>query len=139
MTEVKKHWVKGSEGWTTALVGGSPYAPDHFLRQYKEIPLRGVKGDALDDADKLNGVEFYGTAYFNETPAREAGDPGIAFEGMAGISLNRAKGRWTQWVNYTPLNVRVSKVKGEWHVATDTTLTAGKIPTSADYANAGVK
>jgi len=139
MAEVKKHWVKGGDGWTTALTQGTSFAADHFLRQYKEIPLRAVQGDTLDDSDKLNGVEFTGRAIFNETPAREAGDPGIAFEGMVGINFTRGKGHWTQWVNYTPLEVRLRKVKGQWTITNDTTLTSGTIPTAADYANAGVK
>src|SRR5580698_7595500 len=31
MAELQRHWRKGSDGWTTAIISGSPYAPDHFL------------------------------------------------------------------------------------------------------------
>jgi hypothetical protein len=138
MAEVQKHWAKGSDGWTSALWEGTSFAPLNYLRQYKELSIRGVQSDELDQSDKLNGVEFSGTAYFNEAPAREAGEPGIAFGGNLGANLTRGRGHWTQWVNYKPSDIRVSKVKGQWKVADDTTLTAGKIPTAADFANAGV-
>jgi hypothetical protein len=139
MAEIHKHWGKGPDGLTTALWEGTSFAPVNFLRQYKEISLRGVKSRTLDESDKLNGVEFAGTAIFNESPAREAGDDGLAFQGLAYIHVNRGKGRWTQWINMTPLDLRVSKVKGQWQVATDNTLVSGRIPTPADYANAGIK
>ena len=39
MAELQRHWAKGAEGWTTAIVSGSPYAPDHFLRQLVATPI----------------------------------------------------------------------------------------------------
>jgi hypothetical protein len=139
MAEVHKHWAKSADGYTSALAEGSSFAPIRFLRQCKDISIHGVLPRTLDDSDKLNGVQFAGTAIFNETPAREAGEAGIAFGGLAGIGLTRAPGRWTGWTPYTPLEIQVSKTNGEWHVANDTTLTAGTPATAADFAAAGVR
>ena len=97
MAEVHKHWAKSADGYTSALAEGSSFAPIRFLRQCKDISIHGVLPRTLDDSDKLNGVQFAGTAIFNETPAREAGEAGIAFGGLAGIGLTRAPGRWTGW------------------------------------------
>ena len=43
MAELQKHWVKGADGWTTARVSGSAYAPDHFLRQFKTLTAHNVE------------------------------------------------------------------------------------------------
>src|ERR1700678_4048416 len=40
MAELQRHWRKGSDGWTTAVVSGSPYAPDHFLRQCRGFRIK---------------------------------------------------------------------------------------------------
>jgi len=139
MAEVQKRWKKDADGWTTARISGSPYAPDKYLRQLRDIVVTGVESYDLAESDKLNGFEWAGEVKFKKLSAREAGDPGIAFEGMAGISLNRSRGQWTQWVEYQPDAIVVQKVKGKWQTHDDTWLVRGSMPTAADYANAGVK
>jgi hypothetical protein len=42
LTAISRHWVKGPDGWTTARTEGSPYAPEHFLRQVHELQVDGV-------------------------------------------------------------------------------------------------
>lgn len=137
LAQIASHCTKGPDGWTTALIQGSPYAPDHFVRQYKQIQIDAIDADDMSDADRLNGVEWHGHITFKQMPAREAGDPGIAFDGMAGI--NRVKGRWSPWFDCTPTWMQLAKVKGKWQFNEDTTLLHGKPPTGADLAAAGVK
>jgi hypothetical protein len=141
MAEIQKRWKKDADGWTTARVSGSAYAPDRLLRQVHEIVVRGVGSDDLSAADKQNGFEWTGAVKFQKTTAREAGDPGIAFEAMSslGAGLMRQRGQWTQWVDWEPEDIQVQKAKGKWQVNTDTWLLRGSMPTAADYANAGVK
>jgi len=139
MTEVQKHWVKATDGWITARTLGSPYAPDHLLRQARELTIEGVQVIPVTDADRLNGFEFVGNVQFKKVPCREAGDPGLAFDAIAGININRSRGQWTQWVDIKPEDVEVQKVKGQWQVHQDTWLLRGTLPTPADYQNAGVK
>ena len=98
-----------------------------------------VYAQEISESDRMNGVEWVGQISFQKTPSREAGDPGIAFDGMADINLRRQKGQWTQWVDYLPEAVRAQKVKGQWQIEQDTWLMRGKQPTAADFANAGVK
>jgi hypothetical protein len=139
MAEVQKRWKKDADGWTTARVAGTSFAPDRYLRQVRDIVVSGVESYDLAESDKLNGFEWAGAVKFKELSAREAGDPGVAFEGMAGISLNRNRGQWTQWVQQQPEAIVVQKVKGKWQTHDDTRLLRGSMPTAADYANAGVK
>jgi hypothetical protein len=55
LTEVKKHWAKTPEGWITARTSGSPFAPDHFLRQLRELTVEGVHTADLTESDRMNG------------------------------------------------------------------------------------
>jgi hypothetical protein len=139
LAEIGRHWVKGADGWTTARSNGTSFAPENLLRQYRELTVDGVNAFDLGDSDRLNGIEWAGEVTFKSSPAREAGDPGVAFEGLAGLSVNRQRGRWTQWVDYQADAVRVEKVKGQWQVSQDNNLLRGKLPTGADFAQAGVK
>jgi hypothetical protein len=50
IAELQRHWLKGSDGWTTAIVSGSPYAPDHFLRQCRALTVDEVKPEDLSDS-----------------------------------------------------------------------------------------
>ncbi|HSZ57827.1 MAG TPA: hypothetical protein VK797_19345 [Tepidisphaeraceae bacterium] len=141
MGEIQKHWAKGPDGWTTARVSGSAYAPDRYIRQMRELTVQGVQSSELTDSDRLNGMEWAGEVTFKSAPCREAGDAGLLLEGMSnlGLSVNRQRGRWTQWVDFQPEAIRVQKVKGQWQAQQDTWLLRGAIPQPADYANAGVK
>lgn len=141
MSEVQKHWDKAPDGWITARVSGSAFAPDRYLRQMRQINVRGVQSSPLSDSDKLNGLEWAGEVSFDPAPCREAGDVGLLLEGMSntGLSVNRQKGRWTQWVDFQPEAIRLQKVKGQWQAQQDTWLLRGAIPQAADYSNAGVR
>ncbi len=68
MAELQRHWLKGSDGWTTAIVSGSPYAPDHFLRQCRVLAIQELKPQDLSESDKLNGFEWVGQAAMKRTP-----------------------------------------------------------------------
>jgi hypothetical protein len=139
MAEVQKHWVKNGEGWVTARISGSAYAPDHFLRQVKQIETDEVTSDQPSDADKLNGVEWSGVVSFKKLACREAGDTGMLLDGLGDTNATRQHGQWTPWSEYLPENMRLVKVKGQWQVNEDTWLLRGTIPTADDYAKAGVK
>ena len=66
MEELQRHWRKDSDGWTTAIVSGSPYAPDHFLRQCRALTIKEIEPQDLSESDKLNGFEWVGAS---ELPA----------------------------------------------------------------------
>lgn len=138
LAEVKRHWVQAPEGWTTARVSGSPYAPDHYVRQIRKIEVASVESNDLGESDRMNGFEWAGEVHFASAPVREAGDPGIVLEGMADVNVNRPRGRWSQWVDYTPGSLHIQKVKGKWQIRPDTWMLSGNLPTTQDYANAGV-
>jgi hypothetical protein len=139
LAEIGRHWVKGADGWTSAITSGSPYAPDHFLRQFRQITVEGVQPAELSDSDRMNGFEWAGEVSFKRAPCREAGDPGIAFDGTADIQVNRQRGQWTQWVDYQPWAIKAQKVSGKWQIDPDTTLLRGQLPTPQDYASAGAR
>lgn len=141
MTEVQRHWTKAPDGWITARVSGSAYAPDRYLREIHDLTVAQVESFDLGESDKMNGLEWAGQVQFRSAPCREAGDPGLLLEGMSnlGISVNRGRGRWTQWVEFTPEPMHLQKVKGKWQIPQDTWMLRGSAPTPQDFANAGVK
>jgi len=138
LAEIGRHWVKGPDGWTTARISGSAYAPDRYLRQVRDLTVDGVDSFEIGDADRLNGFEWIGQINFKPTPCREAGDPGIALEGLADITVMRRRGAWTQWIQFHPESLHLQKVKGHWQIPQDTWLLRGNLPTPADYGQAGV-
>lgn len=139
MAELQRHWLKGSDGWTTAIVSGSPYAPDHFLRQCRALTVDEVKPDDLSQSDKLNGFEWTGELTFKSTPCREGGgQEGLAFEGMSNVTVNKYPGRWSQWVDFTPGPLRLQKQRGRWQFQWDGSYLRGTLPGQQDFANAGV-
>jgi hypothetical protein len=135
LAEVGKHWAKGPDGWTTAITAGTPYAPDHYLRQFRDLTVHSVEAHELDQSDRMNGLEWAGQVWFEKKPYREAGDPGLVADGMAGLSVNRQRGRWTQWVDFQPEPLRVQKVKGAWQIKPDTFLLRGNIPQAQDLGS----
>ena len=139
LTAISRHWVEGPDGWTTARTEGSPYAPEHFLRQAHEFHVDGMVEHGLSDADKLNGLEWAGRVEFKKVSCREAGDPGMLMDAIGDVNAERVRGRWTQWAGIQPDPIQVSKQRGQWPVVADTWLLRGTIPSSGDYANAGVK
>jgi len=139
LAEVKKHWIKTPEGWIMARTSGTSFAPDHFLRQLREITVENVRSAGLSESDRMNGFEWAGQVSFKQAPCREAGDPGIMLDGMAGTGIYRQRGRWTQWVDFQPEPVQVQKVKGNWQINPDTWLLRGTSPGAEDFAKAGVK
>lgn len=138
LAEVMKHWTKGTEGWMTARNTGSSFAPIEFLRQLREITVEGVREYDLSESDRLNGFEWAGEVSFKQAACREVGEPGVLLDGLAGASIFRQRGRWTQWVEFQPESVHVQKVKGKWQVHQDTWLLRGRVPGVQDFAKAGV-
>lgn len=139
MAEIAKHCAKGPDGWTTAKMSGTSFAAIHYLRQYRELTVEGVNSNDLSDSDRLNGFEWAGEVSFKKTPCREAGEQGVVLEGMANVTVMRARGAWSQWIDYQPESLHVQKVKGQWQVQPDNPLLTGKTPGPQDYASAGVK
>lgn len=138
LAEIGRHWSKGPDGWTTAITSGSPYAPDHYLRQFRDLTVHSVEPHELDASDRMNGLEWAGQVYFEKVPYREAGDPGLVADGMVGLNVNRQRGRWSQWVAFQPEALRLQKAKGAWQINQDTFLLRGKPPGPQDLSNAGV-
>ena len=138
LAELGKHWTKGPDGWTTAITSGVSVAPDHYLRQFRELTVHHVESADLSDSDRLNGLEWAGQVVFKSAPCREAGDQGLVLEGMVGLNINRQRGRWSQWADFQPNPIRLQKVKGQWQVNQDTLLLRGQPPQPQDYANAQV-
>jgi hypothetical protein len=139
MAEIKNHWITSPDGWITARAIGSAYAPDHFIRQLREITVAGVQPDEVGDSDKLNGVDWVGSVTFKQSPCREAGDAGMALEGLSNPAVSRQRGQWFQRVDWQPEPVRVQRIKGQWQIDQDKWLLRGTLPTPQDFTNAGVK
>jgi len=141
--ELQRHFVKGADGWTTAVTSGSAYAPDHFLRQYRELVIESVESQDLAQSDRLNGFEWVGRATFKRTVCREAGgQPTFVLDGMADGQQSYAEkqpGRWSQWVDFTPGPLRFQKQKGRWQFQWDGTYLRGQLPGGGDFAAAGVR
>jgi len=139
LTEVKKHWSKGSEGWITARTSGTSFAPVRFLRQLRELTVDGVRSADLSESDRMNGFEWAGEVRFKQAPCREAGDQGIVLDGLANVTTFRQRGRWSQWIDFQPEPVQIQKVKGNWQAQQDTWLLRGTLPGTEDFSNARVK
>jgi hypothetical protein len=140
IAEMKKRFLINGDGWTTVNKSGSSFAPIVVITQLKELSIESVDVLSLNEADKLNGFEWAGIIDFKKTPTREAGESGFVLDGANGSMIDRPKGRWSQWVDYSPPTLQVQKVKGQWQTARqymwmlDTTP-----PTPEDFAKAGVK
>jgi hypothetical protein len=140
MAELQKHWLKGSDGWTTAVVSGSPYAPDHFLRQCRALVIQELQPQDLSESDKLNGFEWVGRANLKPTSCREGGgQSGMVLDGMSNVVVSKQRGQWSQWVDFTPGPMRFQKQKGAWQFQWDGSYLRGTLPGPQDFANAGVQ
>ena len=140
MAELQRHWRKGSDGWTTAVVSGSPYAPDHFLRQCRALTIKAMVPQDLSESDKLNGFEWVGRAEFEPTSCREGGgQAGMVLDGMSNVVVSKHSGQWSQWVDFTPGPLRFAREKGRWQFNWDATYLRGTLPGAQDFANAGVQ
>jgi hypothetical protein len=143
LAELQRHWVKGPDGWTPSVTSGSAYAPDHFLRQYRDLTLDAVESQELSQSDRLNGFEWSGRVTFKHTVCREAGgQPTFVLDGMAEgrqAYAEKAPGRWSQWVDYTPGPMRFQKQKGQWQFQWDGSYLRSQLPGAADFAAAGVR
>jgi hypothetical protein len=137
--ELQRHWQKGPDGWTTAVTSGSPYAPEHFLRQYRALTVAELQVEDLSESDKLNGFEWVGELKFKPTSCREAGGQGgPVLDGMSNVVVGRQQGRWSQWVDFTPGPLHFQKQKGRWQFQWDGSYLRGTLPGPQDFANAGV-
>jgi hypothetical protein len=84
MAELQRHWRKGSDRWTTAVVSGCPYAPDHFLRHCRALTIKAMVPQDPGESDKLNGFTWVGRAEFQPTSCREGG-------GQTGMAWTRCR------------------------------------------------
>lgn len=140
MAELQSHWVKRPDGWTTAVVSGSAYAPEHYLRQCKDLTVNELQPAPVSEADKLNGIEWEGQATFKATVCREAGgDGGMVLDGMGSFGPTRRVGQWSQWVDFTPGPLPFQKTKAGWEFRYDGSYLRGTLPGPQDFASAGVQ
>lgn len=138
--ELQKHWLKRPDGWTTAVVSGSAYAPEHYLRQCRALTVNEMQPAELSEADKLNGLEWDGQATFKPTSCREAGgNGGMVLDGMGSFGPNRVPGQWSAWVEFTPGPLRLTKSKTGWEFRYDGSYLRGTLPGVSDFASAGVQ
>jgi hypothetical protein len=119
--EIAKHWSKGPDGWTTVLHEGEGtlFAPQRFLRQFREMTVESVEPIEVSAADRLNGFDWMGIVSIRTSTCREAGDPGQAFFSLGMLyrtGIDRPRGRWTQWVDVHPQPLDASRVNGLWKV-----------------------
>jgi hypothetical protein len=139
IAELQRHWVKGPDGWTSAIVSGGQY-PDHFLRQYRELAVQEIEPRDLTESDKLNGFEWVGQIRFKPTSCREGGgQDGMILDGMSEAVVSKHAGHWSQWVSFTPQPLRFEKIKGRWQFHWDGTYLRGSLPGPQDFASAGVR
>jgi hypothetical protein len=139
LAELQRHWLKGPDGWTTAITSGSPYSPDHYLRQYRALTAADLQVEDLSESDKLNGFEWVGELKFKPTSCREAGGQGgPVLDGLSNVVVARQQGRWSQWVDFTPGPLHFQKQKGRWQFQWDSSYLRGTLPGPQDFANAGV-
>ena len=140
MAELQKHWIKRPDGWTTAVVSGSAYAPEHYLRQCKDLAIQQLQPSPVSEADKLNGIEWEGQATFKATVCREAGgDGGMVLDGMGSFGPTRRVGQWSQWVDFTPGPLPFQETKAGWEFRYDGSYLRGTLPGPQDFASAGVQ
>ena len=140
LAELQKQWVKGADGWTTSVVSGSPYAPDRFLRQCRALEIKEMEPQDLTASDKLNGFEWVGRANLKLTSCREAGGQGgMVLDGMSNTEVSKQRGRWSEWVDFTPGPMRFAKQKGVWQFQWDGSYLRGTLPGPQDFASAGVR
>jgi len=140
MAELQNHWLKRPDGWTTAVVSGSAYAPEHYLRQCKDLAVQELQAAPVSEADKLNGIEWEGRATFKATVCREAGgNGGMVLDGMGSFGPTRRVGQWSQWVDFTPGPLPFDKSKSGWEFRYDGSYLRGILPGPQDFASAGVQ
>ncbi len=105
--ELAQRWVRAPEGWVsmypsqTYLATGKRAGPDSFYREMKELKFE-VEAGPLSESDKLNGIQYRGTATFSQTPARIYGDPN-AF----------GPAKWSEWKGSFE-TVSMQKINGRW-------------------------
>jgi hypothetical protein len=121
--EIARHWSRGQDGWTTALIEGEefhdPMYYQRFLRQFREMTVESVEPIEVSAADRLNGFDWIGIVSIRTGTCREAGDSGQAFSSLGMLyrtGINRHRGQWTQWVDVHSQPLDVSKVNGVWRV-----------------------
>lgn len=140
MAELQNHWLKRPDGWTTAVVSGSAYAPEHFLRQCRDLAVKELQPAELSEADKLNGLVWEGQATFKPTVCREAGgNGGMVLDGMGSFGPDRCVGQWSPWVDFTPGPLPFQKSKAGWEFRYDGSYLRGTLPGAQDFASAGVQ
>jgi hypothetical protein len=140
LAELQKHWLKRPDGWTTAVVSGSAYAPEHFLRQCRDLTVQELQPSPVSEADKLNGIDWEGKATFKATVCREAGgNGGMVLDGMGSFGPNRRIGQWSQWVDFTPGPLPFQQTKAGWEFRYDGSYLRGTLPGPQDFASAGVQ
>jgi hypothetical protein len=139
ISELQRHWLKRPDGWTTAVISGSAYSPERYLRQCRALVIDQVQPTDLSESDKLNGLEWQGSATLKPTSCREAGgDGGIVLDGMGSFGPNRERGQWSPWVDFTPGPMRLEKTKDGWQYQWDGSYLRGTLPAPQDFASAGV-
>ena len=58
---------------------------------------------------------------------------------MSNVVVSKQRGRWSQWVDFTPGPLRLQRVKGVWQFQWDGSYLRGRLPGAQDFANAGIQ
>jgi hypothetical protein len=108
--EIAKHWVSTPDGWISEfpshvyIATGKRSDAESYYRQLKELKYDIQPGE-LSDADKLNGLQFYGRCVNRASPMRVFNDPNEFIgkkwtewkqsgEGMAAFVVQKKNGQW---------------------------------------------
>ena len=126
--ELAKRWLRTADGWIseypaqTYLATGKRAGPDSFYREIKELKFV-LEASGISESDKLNGVQFRGSATFTQAPTRVYGDPN-AF----------GPKKWSEWKGSFE-TVNVQKVNGRWSFGSNLGyIVEGEKPAAATVA-----
>jgi hypothetical protein len=127
------HWIKIDDSWTTQLQSRdmtgrvSREVPTTTHKQVKEFKFR-IRPSELNDADKLNGVDYRAEIETEDTSYRFFHRVKTDFGDPAG---------WTVWkstkdlMSGQRLSGSVERMNGEWKIQGSTDLVSGKKPDPA--------
>jgi len=125
LAELKKHWVKGADGWTTQfqqynLLGEvmPDRVPDVLYRQLREFKY-AIEPEEISESMKLNGTDYRAAVSIEKTSERFYRRV-ETWEGPQG---------WSLWEDVFPsFGLAVERRNGKWLIS-DSDLWQGILPT----------
>jgi hypothetical protein len=125
--ELKKHWVKTSDGWISALQY-YPYRKYTYAVPFDELRFLEIRDLSFDitpmdisDTDKLNGIQYHGWCKFADSSVRVFNQGGAA--------------QWNQWADDRDngYSLDILKVNGQWQIHGGE-MTSGTVPDAQTLA-----